>query len=234
MQICWGCLPENNSGPFWITKVSHSGPCKSPAAQRHFSEHIVLHHGQLPALARVWKFTLTLFLRIDWMHVGPLGCCSRVAGSCLISLCTEHRFGHFTGTWPIRTNNALRYAYRQFNKWARDGHLVHSHQCFTAAQLSCSDSCHQFPDLKAKAHNCAIVLRWIAHVCENDVHSEEAMLRSALAWALSSLHITFSEQKHNILQNNKQQLYHEPVKLHFHRGRVWAPGLLHPGVLSGL
>ena len=106
MQICWDCKAENNSGPLCMTNFSHSGPCKSQAAKRPFSEYVAVHHGRLPALARVWMFTLMWCLRIDWMHVGPLGCCSRVAGSCLITLCTEDRFGHFTGKWEIRINNA--------------------------------------------------------------------------------------------------------------------------------
>ena len=46
--------------------------------------------------------------------------------------------------------------------------------------------------LEIQSHNCVIVLRWFSHVCAKDVHSEEAKLRSALARALSSLHITFS------------------------------------------
>ena len=147
MQICWGCKAENNSGPLCMTDFTQAGPCNNPAAQRPFHEYRTHHHGRLPALARAWHFTLTTFLRIDWMHVGPLGCCSRVAGSCLISLVTEHRFGHFTGKWEVRINNALRAAYRLFTKWCNQNKLRHSHVCFTAAQLSCSESCHQYPDL---------------------------------------------------------------------------------------
>ena len=193
MEVCWNCLAQNNSGNVCMTNVSHPGPCRNPAAQQHFNDYVAFHHGRLPALARIWQFTLRLCLRIDWMHVGPLGRFSRVAGSCLFSLCGEGRFGVFTGPWAIRVNNALRSAYRKFTKWSNNMKLTHSQGCFTAAQMNCPEYCHQYPDLKAKAHNTVILLRWIAHVCETDTYSEEAKLRSALAWALSSLHLTFSE-----------------------------------------
>ena len=99
---------------------------------------------------------------IDWMHSGPLGIFQRVAGSAIISIACEGRFGHHTGKLSIRTTNALKRAYGMFKRWAKSECLEHSQKRFTPGTLSVPQSRKQHPDLKGKAHNATVVIQWLA------------------------------------------------------------------------
>ena len=137
-------------------------------------------------------YSLVEMLLIDWLHNGPLCCFQRVIGSAFISLACEGRFGHHTGQWAIRMNNALKVAYGLFLRWAKDECLQHSQKRFSTNTLSCSVSGRQYPDLKGKAHNATVVRKWLAAFCQSDSDSEEAGWRASLLWGFDTLHSIFS------------------------------------------
>ena len=73
-------------------------------------------------------------------------------------------------------------------QWMRDHGLSCSQSKFTPGALSLSDSL-SFPELKAKAHNCKVMLGWVAEVCHGCQTRDGAhgIMRASMTFALADL-----------------------------------------------
>ena len=78
------------------------------------------------------------------------------------------------------------------NEHSRKHTLQHSQKQFSCASLTCSDGVGYYPEMKAKAHNAIIVLRWLSSFTRSDSQSHSHKHRAALLWSLSSMHVLFS------------------------------------------
>ncbi len=87
-------------------------------------------------------------------------------GSALTDMCMEGKFIAIPrfGEWYVKLQIGLNAAYLHFKNHCRDMHLLHTHRGFRVCGLSLKTWSRDFPELKGKAHNSVVVLRWRSFV----------------------------------------------------------------------
>ena len=191
--ICHMCPAENNDDEDSYRNFAGDAPIRQTCRRWTHDDYIACFQpGHVPRLARLPGFNLQLWLLLDWLHLVPLGCALKVGASALLTLAEEGRWGNPSGKWTTRMNIRLKRAYRDFLAWTGKHSLQHSQRPFTCAFLTCSDGVAYDGEMKAKAHNSIIVLRWLASFTRRDSQSDGHKHRAALLWALSSMHVLFS------------------------------------------
>ena len=114
--------------------------------------------GHLSLLTTIPGWTMGLH-PYDLMHVLFLGVCAHLVGSVLIDLC---ELGHWSGP-NLRAK--LAKAWRAFKKWAREHGVTSSQPMFKPGNLGRGKK-PVLAEIKAKAHNCKVLVTWLAAVTE--------------------------------------------------------------------
>ena len=190
-ELCLHCEADSSDGPLSYRNMRDDAP---HLRRTRADAHYVARHPLLPQLARFADLEICDPLRsallIDWQHAGPLGIHQKINGSALITLVEEGYFGTYRGAFESRYNACLKKAYRQFCKWCKKRRLRHSHTRFNCSQLSMS-SVHDWPMLKAKAHNSTTITKWLHAITRNDRSTAAAESRAACLWSLDRMHEVF-------------------------------------------
>ena len=120
--------------------------------------------------------------RGDPMHLIFLGFGLLVLGSCIMCLA---RVGRWRGA---SLSDKLLEAWHEMRSWMRAHGLTcsqtkYKQNSFTMQRLT------DYPELKAKAHNCRVQLSWIAEICREhaDPNNEELFLMATATWALADV-----------------------------------------------
>ena len=133
-------------------------------------------------------------LRPEPLHIGPLGIMQHHAGSCLADLAFEGKFCLVTlgQPWMQMIGEQLSMAYNHFDEWARLERLSHSQARFSCAKIGLTTRSTTWPCLKAKGHNCMIVVRWLSSFCWQDAqgHADDSkeMRRASASWGFDMLY----------------------------------------------
>ena len=118
-----------------------------------------LEFGTLPWLAQIPGFSLLMVIP-DPMHMLHLGVLLVTVGTVLALLLERNVFGVFHGCRQAKLYAGLRAAYVQFRKFTRRHRITQSQTRFTVGMLGMHKAKH-YPEMKAKAHNSAVLLQWV-------------------------------------------------------------------------
>ena len=140
----------------------------SVAGVAWFEEHAITSNDYMatlpaagpPFLPRTYGFDLRMLL-VDFMHSDMLGVGGWLLANALLDMAKAGRFGDYVGNQKSRLEQALSTAYGLFVKFAKDNGITHSQKLFTLSLLGVASSM-AWPEFKGKAHNCSVVLRWMA------------------------------------------------------------------------
>jgi hypothetical protein len=192
LDMCHCCPAQNNDDQYSYRNFAPDAPIRQDNLRRTHDDYVACFEtAHVPCLSLLSGFILQTCLLLDWMHLVPLGCALKVGASALLTLAEEGRWGSPGGEWKIRMNIRFKRAYADFLAWTGKHTLQHSQKQFSCASLTCSDGVGYNPEMKAKAHNAMIVLRWLSSFTRSDSQSQSHKHRSALLWSLSSMHVLF-------------------------------------------
>ena len=153
---CHLCLAQRDRAPFaydFSLTAGWRGTMVSETSWRH-------EYGDLPDIARLPGFSLSMTLP-DPMHTIHLGLCLVIIGSVLRVLIERDYFGTFQGRWEIRCRAALQAAFVRFSNYARRHKIKNSQQRFTPGMMHMTTMSSEFPEMKGKAFNAAVVTQWL-------------------------------------------------------------------------
>ena len=115
-----------------------------------------------------------------WLH-HPHAPCGWTLANCLLEIVAQGLFGIDLGDFHTRTNRSLRRAWLSFKTWAKNAKHKHSQRTFTCAQLSVGGGANHWPEFKGKAHNSAVVVRWLNQIVgELALRDERQQIRATL------------------------------------------------------
>ena len=162
MDCCHLCFVRRSPGILIVARFSPDAFARRPRQSTQDYVDVFLP-AQPPALARIIGFTILMVL-VDVMHSDHLGVSQWTLANCLLEIVAEGLFGIYPGDYQSRTNRSLRRAWLSFKTWAKNAGHKHSQRTFTCAQLSVGGGANNWPEFKGKAHNCAVVVRWLNHI----------------------------------------------------------------------
>ena len=155
--------------------------------RQHFS------HAPLFPLAAFPGFSVQQSICLDWMHNSSLGIGQVAAGSALAELCADGTFGVWVGNRKAVSRVRLKRAWHLFCNFCVTDKLQHSQQTFTPNSLSMSYAADdEWPLLKSKAHNCMLVLRWLASLLCRENNDRQKRQMARVFWALAECDHIFS------------------------------------------
>ena len=136
-----------------------NAPRTAPGARRtdqEYFEAVVASHSFVPPLCRVIGWCCDTVLN-DLVHDDILGVHLKLLGSAMKDM-SDHHFwaAGIDGTWQAKMNHQLQHGYRKFNICCRVKQLEHSFCRFKVNSISMA-SLTLWPELKSKAHNCAVL-----------------------------------------------------------------------------
>ena len=115
----------------------------------------------------------------DFMHDNCLGVQLHHNGSTLVVLARAGVFGPpGAGPWQERLDRQLACGFARFRNYCRDHNLSHSHCGFSHLGLT-MHTLTDWPVLKSKAHNSAMVGLWLAHETAETQRASEYMSKLA-------------------------------------------------------
>ena len=149
----------------------------------------------LPWLARIPGFSLLMCIP-DPMHLVHLGVCLVTIGSTLFLLLQRGMFGVFGGKRSVRISCGLAAAYVRFKSFAKRNRLGHSQHKFTIGMAGMSKP-KKFPEMKAKAHNAAVIVQWLNYEVRRDPAASdlERSCLESLAGVLAMMHAKRSSEQ---------------------------------------
>ena len=127
----------------------------------------------------------------ECMHAGPLGTGPLLAGGSLLELADEDfmfgRFDHLT-EWKGKLYLQLAFAYTAFIDFCKRGNISSSQKKFSANMLRMR-SRMVTPNLRAKAHNCMVVIDWLSAITAQQATknpgNEYMQIRACALWGFS-------------------------------------------------
>lgn len=149
----------------------------------------MLKLGHLSKLTSIPGWSLETH-RYDLMHVLFLGVCLHLCGSILVHL-SDLKF------WQGRTiRSRLRRAWHDFKRWTRDHGLTTSQPMFKPGNLGRGKSPH-LAEMKAKAHNCKIIVYWLASLTSNlsRTHGELGAKIATATWSMAHFNWLLDQEK---------------------------------------
>ena len=152
-------------------------------------EHWRAQYHVLPAISGIPGFSLSMTVP-DPMHTIHLGLCLVAIGSALRILIRRRRFGVFVGKWENVCRDSLQAAFARFAAFARKHKIRHSQQQFTPGMMNMTNKSTEFPEMKAKAHNAAVVTMWLTAEMRADPQATalERACMDGLSGVLSIMH----------------------------------------------
>ena len=107
------------------------------------------------------------------VHTDLLGTRLHVCANILAELVEEGMWDMPPGgKWQTRYNIGLEQAFGEYKMWKRQRKIETKCNKFTVAQLSMG-SLGDYPELKSKAYNCAMVSCWLFDIIKDDVSSAD-------------------------------------------------------------
>ncbi len=187
-RCCHFCLCSKRLGPGNFANFTSAGIAWSEHNRTTTLDYMgTFPPGAVPHLARTWGFHLHMLL-VDFMHSDLQGVGCWLLANALLEMAEEGRFGLHAGPWKTRLSKALSVAYRSFAAFCKGHFLDHSQKRFKPALLSMSSQA-DWPEFRGKAHNCLVVLTWLAAlVRENPSPDNRGKLRGACLLAHHRYH----------------------------------------------
>ena len=147
----------------------------------------------VPPLAQSAGFDLQEGIVMDWVHNNCLGVEQHASANALMELCAAGTFGVLRGRRNTNLTVQLKVAWRMFKAFCKRRGLENSQQVFTPASLNVSAGDNHWPELKCKAHNGMMVIRWLAHLLETLNQTDRIRHMSGVCSALSTCDAIFSK-----------------------------------------
>ena len=163
-HVCRKCFAKMGQGHLNYANAQANAPWTDPSNRRtdqEYFEAVLALLGFVPPLCRVIGWTQDTVLD-DVVHDDLLGVRLDLVGSALKEM-SDHHFwaAGIAGPWKERLKHQLGHAFRKFKTFCRAKSLKHSGGRRKAHSLSMTSlSC--WPELKRKAHNCAVLSLWLA------------------------------------------------------------------------
>ena len=185
---------------------SQVGPLASWRGHLRTTEsYLAERDGDVQALALIPGWHLSLH-RGDPMHIIFLGVGLHFLGSCLWEIARSGFFGYGT------IKKQLASAWLHMKRWVSAHGLQCSQSRFTKLSLQIKHG-YNYPEIKAKAHNCRVMLAWMADLtseCSND-GSTHPQLRATAAWALADFCAQCDAHRHWKLSVDLADLLHSQI-----------------------
>ena len=143
-------------------------------------------------------------VRVDFMHCCFLGLFLITVANCVWELIEMDHFGPFPSI-----DAKLAAAYMSLTAYVRRHGLNISLRSFTPAVFgSPSDANGRGPELHSKAHDCRIMVGWMACECAraSDVASAHGRQRHALAWSQQELSLSLEEAPRYLLDHHLRRM----------------------------
>lgn len=181
---CWFCNASKTSGPQYM------GDFREEAWQlrgrRTTAEYLATFAGaSTPPLTEIRGFSLEM-LSVDFLHCDHLGVASWLAGNGLYRAAEVRSEGQ-AGAFEVRMNAALRLIFYDFVQWCGANNMQHSEREFSITRLSVSSRNAKWPDFKGKAHNTAVVCKFLTAYLQSEpgFNSEDDLLmrHAFVGWA---------------------------------------------------
>jgi hypothetical protein len=187
--VCRFCFACKSAGPLNYSDASDNPGWLGTWRTQLEHEQSLERRNLRPAIMDIigWHFQCAVD---DLMHDNCLGVQLHFNGSALVVLARAGVFGPpGAGPWQERLDRQLVCAFAQFKQFCRDRNLSHSHQGFSHLGLT-MHTLTDWPVLKAKAHNSAMVGLWLADVTARAqrVRGSEYMSKLATcSWGFASI-----------------------------------------------
>eukprot|EP00959_Pyramimonas_sp_CCMP1952_P132485 2770232-Pyramimonas_sp.AAC.1 len=179
-SCCYLCKASKNRGPFYFGDFRRGAWRRR--GRRSFAEYLASFAGATPPpLTNILGFTLEM-VTVDFLHCDHLGVASWLAGNALVRA-AELKSQGVAGSWANRMESALRLIHHQFVEWSIRNGVQHSEREFPLPRLSVGSRNNQWPEFKGKAHNTAVVCKFLAHYFESEPGLDlqgDLLLRNAL------------------------------------------------------
>jgi len=123
----------------------------------------------------------------DFLHDDLLGMRQWACGGVLWELAWEGAWpsvGH--GPWQARLDAILAQAFTDFRFYCRE-HNIHSSQSRFKSTMLGMSTLQDWPILKSKGHNCAMVSLWLAERCRTRARDEYSLQRASMMYGFAML-----------------------------------------------
>ena len=178
IEMCKSCFASKRDGDMLYSRTGRDAPWR----RRPRTTQQYLTSGKiLPSLVLIPGWSLGLH-RNDPMHVIFLGFGLHLIGSVLLDLASRNH-------WPGRSRkDQLLQAWLDMRAWTKRLGLQCSQSRFTAGSLSQGKKV-SFGELKGKAHNCRVMLSWLADVCYHSMgkYGDHGELLATATWSLDDV-----------------------------------------------
>ena len=178
--------------------------------------------GPIPELCKLRGFhNLNLFE--DILHDDLLGLRHELSGSALYEPASEQAFGPPPplGPWQTKMDVQLAVATRQFRAWCKAHGKNTSQVDFRVLNLS-MHTLKDWPSLKGKANNSAIVSEWLCHIASAHIFDERSEMRSVcLQSAVDIWHLIQDTKFPDWVLSKDQMLKLESSRLKCLLGYEW-------------
>ena len=191
-EICYRC-GATKDGANTFTNCHRQAPRR--LTKRTHQEYLATFEDAavVPPLAQSAGFELQEGTVMDWVHNNCLGVEQHASANVLMELCAAGTFGVLRGRRHPKLTIQLKVAWREFKVFCKGRGLSNSQQVFTPASLNVSGGDNHWPELKCKAHNGMMVMRWLAHRLETLNQTDRIRHMSGVCSALSTCDSMFSE-----------------------------------------
>ena len=177
-QVCRDCHAHKMHADVLYSQIGEAAAWRF--RPRTTAEYVDEHMNDLPRFCGIPGWHLELH-RHDPMHNVFLGFGMRMVGSVIVELST-------LGTWPGASFKArLASAWVEMREWMKAHRLECSQPRFTPGSFGQAKNQSNYAGLKAKAHNCRVLIAWVSSKCEScaDRDGDRGRVRATMAWSLA-------------------------------------------------
>ena len=210
-EVCRQCRAVKSQGDLNYANPRLNAPWMDPSNRRTDQEFFEAVQRVSPLCSIVgWSCDTVLD---DIMHDDLLGVRLNLVGSAMKDM-SDNNFwvAPIGGPWRERMNHQLRFCYRSFKAFCREKQLEHSFPRFKTNMLSL-DSLTAWPELKSKAHNCAVLSLFLADQLRIGPHDNRDLpqhfsVLTSTMWGFAAWYLVFSaaEQKLSVSEVNTLSL----------------------------
>ena len=214
VEICRKCKVHKHNTGLNYANAADDAVWLLPEHKRTNQEYIELmaHNTEnkkpaMPPITTIIGFHMDMV--VDCMlHDDLLGVRASLCGSALKEFAERGLWGTYSGTWKEQLAQQLEVAFRAFQHW-QGPRLSCSQQPFKPSSLS-MHTMTDWPVLKAKGRNCAVVSVWLAHVAaetaDEQSHTEHAVILKNVLHAFAVMYSIFRNGEQWLSTNSLSQL----------------------------
>ena len=161
-EVCMLCFAQKSAGHFCLSDArANAGWTASVRTHTTYVERQLAIGNRLHPFVSILGFHTHSFFE-DLLHDDLQGVRLEAVGSAMVDMADDAVFGLHAGDWKARLNGACDVMWQQFSYWLSSRHLSCAVKRFNYHVLGMAKK-DDYPKLKAKGVECAVVCAWVAH-----------------------------------------------------------------------